>query len=282
MAAARSSPQPRRCTPPSRFRRRLVTSPPSPAVAGQWKRQHLDDQLERGLDHLDRTVDPGRAGGLQRPAPIVVTVVPPAPIANLGPSTAPVTTQAILAVVANQEGPTTPTDCRAERGGRAGRAGTTAAGRSAIAGGRTHRCRRAVPTGCTGSRRPAGSAAERRADPVVAGFLRRGLRDLGRSVRRGSLPRGAASSSRSGDQPEEIRPSWASRRCSAPPSWPRADTTSRCGRPIASDGADSGADADRSGRRLGDRPAETLGACVSLATPGFGLAPRESPNPSLT
>ena len=48
-----------------------MTSPSSPAVAGQWerKRQHLDDrfELERGLDRLDRTVDPSRAGELQRP-----------------------------------------------------------------------------------------------------------------------------------------------------------------------------------------------------------------------
>jgi hypothetical protein len=67
----------------------------------------------------------------------------------------------------------------------------TRATRSAIARGRAHRSRRAVATGCTECRRPAGSAAQRRADLVIAGFFRSRRRDPGRSVRRGSLPRGA-------------------------------------------------------------------------------------------
>jgi len=53
---------------------------------------------------------PAVLAGSNAPAPVVATVVPSAPIVNLGPSTAPVAMQAILAVVANDEGPATPID----------------------------------------------------------------------------------------------------------------------------------------------------------------------------
>ncbi len=81
-------------------------------------------------------------------------------------------------------------------------------------------------------------------------------------------------------------PPRASRRYSAPPSWPRADTTSRCDRSIASEGAglrpkrkptapvDDGS---------GERPAEKLlgrSAVRLWDQPGFGPASqRESPKP---
>src|SRR5271165_7394277 len=83
-----------------------------------------------------------------------------------------------------------------------------------------------------------------------------------------------------------VRPG-ASRRCSAPPSWPRADTPSRCGRSIASEGAGF-----RPGRKpiapgddgSGDRPAENLlerSAVSLLETPGFRAPPPppERPKP---
>ncbi len=192
MAAARSSRRPRRRTPPSRSRRRLVTSPTSPR-----RRRRVEAATPRRpvrararIHRLDRRVDAGRADEPQRRGDDRGNRGPGSPDRESRPE------HRAGDDASDRRGPgecggASDADClRAGRGGRAGRAGITTAGRSAISGGRTHRCRRAAPTGRTGRRGSVGPAAGRRGAPVVAGFLRSGLRDFARPVPRGSLPRG--------------------------------------------------------------------------------------------
>jgi hypothetical protein len=151
---------------------------------------------------------PAVLAGSNAPAPIVVTVVPPAPIATLGPSTAPATTQAILAVAANAQRPTTPTAF-----------GQVAADEPGVRGPRRQvgvPSQEAVPIDIVEPFQPAApevegqpalppSAAPTRSLPAVSAPDFETLIDL--SVAE-LFPEALTSSSHSGDQPEEIRPSW--------------------------------------------------------------------------
>ncbi len=135
-----------------------------------------------------------------------MTAVPSAPTVNLAPSTAPVTTQATLAVVANQERPTTPTDrgqrTAADLGVRGPQQQVAVPSQEAVAADRAEPLQAAAPE-VDGQPLPP-SAAPTLSLPAFSPADFETLVDLSVAD---LLPEALTSSSRSGDQPAEIRSS---------------------------------------------------------------------------
>jgi hypothetical protein len=140
------------------------------------------------------------------PAPIVSLGPSTAPV-TLGPSTAPVTTQASLAVVANDEGPTTPTHfgqgAAAKLGLRGSQHQVGAPWQEAVPIDVVEPFQPAAPE-VEGQPAPPPYAARTRSLPAFSAPEFETLLDLAIAD---LFPEAPSSSSRSGDQPEEIRPS---------------------------------------------------------------------------
>jgi subtilase family serine protease len=138
-------------------------------------------------------------------APIVVTAVSPAPTVNLGPSTSPLTTQASLAVVPNQTLPATPTDrgqSPAADPGVQGQEQLEVLSQAA----RTDHVEPSQPAApeVEGQPAPPPSAAQTSSLPAFSAPDFETLVDLSVAD---LFPTALAGSPRSGDEPEEIRPS---------------------------------------------------------------------------
>lgn len=188
-----------------------IVAAPSPASgsgSGSGSTSTTGSSSSAGSTTSIAALTPAVLAGSNAPAPIVATVVPSAPIVNLGPSTAPVATQAILAVVANDAGPATPTPF-----------GQGAAAEPGVRGSQQQLgvpSQEAVPIDVVEPFQPAApevdgqpalppSAAPTRSLPAFSAPDFETLLDLSVAD---LFPEALTSSSRSGDQPEEIRPSW--------------------------------------------------------------------------
>ena len=185
-----------------------IVAAPSPASgSGSGSTSTTGSSSSAGSTASIAALTPAVLAGSNAPAPIVATVVPSAPIVNLGPSTVPVTTQATLAVVAN-EGPTTPTPF-----------GQGAAAEPGVRGSQQHvgvPSQEAVPIDVVEPFQPAAPAVEgqpalppstapTRSLPAFSAPEVETLHDLSVAD---LFPEALTSSSCSGDQPDEIRPSW--------------------------------------------------------------------------